>query len=373
MGITDPPAPAQIEVTLFGPGYGECCLVHIGGGNWVIIDSCVNNITKSPAALTYLGDLGVDPSDAVKLIVASHWDDDHVRGISQIVDLCTSSRFACSSAFRAPEFVGMIFKFEQARDMPVGPGVREINAVFEILAERGATVILAGENKPIFPVQGSFTGHGCDCLVWTLSPSDKQVMKFLTELTTLTPNVGETKFHCIAQRPNHTSVVTWIEIGETKLLFGGDLEETGDPGTGWSVIIASGARPKGQATVFKVPHHGSVNAHSDDVWKHLLVPEPFAILAPWNRGSKLPSPDDVERINGLTEHAYSTAYLRSQRGRRRPQAVEKTLRDARIKVQAAEPRTGAVRLRNLAEGDPNTWGIELFVDACHLSRVHDAT
>ena len=314
----------------------------------------------------------MDPKEAVKLIIASHWDDDHIRGLSQIVEHCTSAQFVLSSALRAPEFVGMIFKFEKGSSIPTGPGIREINKVFEILSERRATAILASDSKRVFQMPGSKTGHGEDCQVWTLSPSNLQVIKALTELRKLMPKAGETKFRCVAQRPNHTSVVTWIEIGQTRFLLGGDLEETGDPKIGWSEIVASTTRPQGLATVFKVPHHGSENAHNNEVWEKMLMSNPFAVLAPWNRGSKLPTPGDVDRINGLTEKAYSTAILGTQTARRRPQAVEKTLREFGITVRAAEPRTGAIRLRNFTDGEPNKWDAQLFVNACRLSGVHAA-
>jgi hypothetical protein len=32
------PADDQIEVSLFGPGYGECCLIHIGNGKWIVVE-----------------------------------------------------------------------------------------------------------------------------------------------------------------------------------------------------------------------------------------------------------------------------------------------------------------------------------------------
>jgi hypothetical protein len=55
------PAGDEIEINVFGPGYGECCLVHRGGSKWIIIDSCVDVDTGRPAALTYLDNIGVDP------------------------------------------------------------------------------------------------------------------------------------------------------------------------------------------------------------------------------------------------------------------------------------------------------------------------
>jgi hypothetical protein len=74
------PAPDELEVSLFGPGYGECVLVHLGLGEWLIIDSCVNQYEGGNPALDYLKSLAIDPAEAVRLIVASHWDDDHVHG-----------------------------------------------------------------------------------------------------------------------------------------------------------------------------------------------------------------------------------------------------------------------------------------------------
>jgi len=35
----------EIEVSVFGPGYGESILVHLGAGKWVIVDSCRDNKT----------------------------------------------------------------------------------------------------------------------------------------------------------------------------------------------------------------------------------------------------------------------------------------------------------------------------------------
>ena len=68
---TIPPKPDQIELTLTGPGYGECIVFHIGNCNWVIIDSCLDK-KKIPVALSYLRSLGVDPAKNVRLIVATH-------------------------------------------------------------------------------------------------------------------------------------------------------------------------------------------------------------------------------------------------------------------------------------------------------------
>jgi glyoxylase-like metal-dependent hydrolase (beta-lactamase superfamily II) len=100
-GMTRTTAPNADEVALsvIGPGYGEALAVHLGNGSWMLVDSCIAEGEALPPSLTYLDDLGVDPS-AVALVVATHWHDDHIRGLSTLVDECKRARFYCSAAFR---------------------------------------------------------------------------------------------------------------------------------------------------------------------------------------------------------------------------------------------------------------------------------
>lgn len=41
------PATDEIELTLFGPGYGEAIAVHLGEGAWLLVDPCVRRNIKS--------------------------------------------------------------------------------------------------------------------------------------------------------------------------------------------------------------------------------------------------------------------------------------------------------------------------------------
>jgi len=53
-----PPQPDEFELSLFGPGVGECIVTHIGYGQWVVVDSRLSPDTKQPIALSYLNRLG---------------------------------------------------------------------------------------------------------------------------------------------------------------------------------------------------------------------------------------------------------------------------------------------------------------------------
>ena len=289
---TSLPAGGQIEVTLFGPGFGESAAIHLGGGKWIVIDCCLDPATREPAVLKYFREIGVPPETAVQRIIATHWHDDHIRGMAQLVERCASAKFCCSSALGAAEFLAMVDAYKTRPMIAGGPGVREIDAVFSVLQARRQAAMRAIANRLVLELDGSQTGHGWPCSVKTLSPSDKQVELFYHELKSLIPGI-ETKRRCAPQGPNHLTVVAWIQIGPVAMLLGGDLEETSDSDLGWTAIVTSTERPTEKAIVFKVPHHGSQNAHHEGVWREMLTADPYSILTPWNRGTKLPTSDDV--------------------------------------------------------------------------------
>ena len=51
--VTQPPCHDELEVSIFGPGIGESVVVHLGYGDWIVVDSCLNPRTRLPAALEY--------------------------------------------------------------------------------------------------------------------------------------------------------------------------------------------------------------------------------------------------------------------------------------------------------------------------------
>src|SRR5690348_10313352 len=119
--------PDELEVSIFGPGYGESLVIHLGSDQWIIVDSCKNPSTGEIAPLAYLRRIGVDPATSVRVIVATHWHDDHVRGLSEVVRECQGARFVCASAMTLPEFVTMVTRHEiGGATTPVGSGVREM-------------------------------------------------------------------------------------------------------------------------------------------------------------------------------------------------------------------------------------------------------
>ena len=354
--IYNPPANGELEVTLFGPGYGESIALHVGDGAWVIVDSCINPAGE-PRALQYLSELGVDPARDVRLVVATHWHDDHIRGMAKLVTACGSAVFCCASVLCQKEFLAVVAAPGPHRLPGAGSGVQELYKVFSRF-DKTAT-------KPKFALADSRIFSEGACEIWALSPNSAVFLNFLQQIGSLMPSQGETIRRIPNLTPNKVAVVLWVNIGDIALLLGSDMERPG-----WADILHSTTRPMGRASVFKVPHHGSTNADEPRVWQDMLASHSWAVLAPWRLcGRKLPRQGDVQRILSCTPNAFVTSQGTTLTGApvEKIRAVSRTIRETDIKRRSVSMSTDAVRLRRLSGGQAQ-WRVELFGSACALQN-----
>ena len=354
MKMGAPPGKRELELTLLGPGYGESIVLHVGDGVWVVVDSCLDT-DGVPQALRYLESIGIVPAEAVDLIVATHWHDDHIRGIAKLVECCKQATFCCASVLCQREFLAASRALEGHNLSVAGSGLREIHDIFAKLVTTRSKPVLALANRRIF-VKGA-------CQIWSLSPNDSHFLNFLRTIREMLPEEGKSKARIPSLSPNNVAVALWIKVADISLLLGSDLEKHG-----WIEILQDTARPNAEASVFKVPHHGSENADEPEVWKQMLGLEPFAVLTPWRRGGlNLPSQRDVRRIRSYTTNAYATAKPGSTAlaSTRRSRMVRRTIRESGIKLRRLAMSTGAVRLRRQL-GLPTRWQVEMFGSACRL-------
>jgi len=361
---TLPPEPDEVEISLFGPGYGECIAIHPGDGQWLIVDSCIDPQSKAPAALRYFSLIGIDPATDVRLIVATHWHDDHVRGLGQLFSACRSAEFVCSDALGSDEFFEVVYA-QGCRIMSSNvSGLDEFRQVFDELKLRAAA---AGGRllPPHFAVadrclwQRQLSAADVNCFVHSLSPSDASLMASKLEIARLLPKAKAPKRGIWPLGKNHAAVALWLSVGDKAALLGADLEETENPHTGWHTIVQSSTRPQETASVFKVPHHGSQTGHNQNVWMEMLEENPTTILAPYRLGGlTLPRDSDIERICGLTDRAFITSTVASaSRVIKRDRAVEKTLKEQGVFPRQVYTSLGHIRLR-AKQGEP--WMAELF-------------
>jgi hypothetical protein len=314
---------------------------------------------------------------SVQQVIATHWHDDHIRGLGRIVQACTSANFVCSAALREKEFLTLVTAYGQ-RSMMTSPGVQEFYEVIRALDARSQPKAI---HAPIFATAGqclwqrdvSVAGARYAGTVHALSPSNVSILLAHQHIAGLLPQEKVTKLRVPALTPNHAAVVLWVNIGGAFILLGSDLDVTGRQDTGWSVILGSSTYPQGKASVFKIPHHGSQTAHYEQVWQDMLDMEPYAVLTPFALGSvSLPTRQDVDRICARTAQAYTTAIPRHRRRRDRSNAVEKTMRETVRSIREVIPTTGHVRLRADLTTRPLSWRVELFGDARPLAQAYGA-
>lgn len=366
--LNSPPDVQEIEISIFGTGYGECILLHIGNNKWFVVDSCIDPLTKTPAPLAYLNQIGVNPVESVRQIMASHWHDDHIKGLGEIVKTCVNAQFICSGAMERKEAREIIRTYGR-RSLMESSGIDELRIILDELMERGRN---RGERyvAPKLAFADRLLWKGDEGSIYALSPSDASIIASQADFASLFPEEMKPKRRLLSSSPNHSSVVIWAEVGDINILFGSDLEETGDSNRGWSVVVESGI-PNGKASFFKIPHHGSEGAHYSNVWDAMLKDNPTAVLTPFEKGSiRLPSVDDVNRICSLTDDAYSTGTVGRRRTIKRDKTVEKTIREVALNIRELTSSYGHIRLRAQNSDD---WNVELFGEACDLQKLSEAS
>jgi beta-lactamase superfamily II metal-dependent hydrolase len=363
--LSSPPAPHQIEVSIFGPGKGESIVAHLGDGDWMVVDSCLNRKTDEPVALEYLRLLDVDVATKVKMVVATHWHDDHIRGLSKVFEMAKSARFVDSAAFKR-SLLSQVVEFGSQTGANASV-TEEYSVIHRILRDRRQK----GEKREsVGPMQAV-----ANMKLLSLSDSSRTVT---AEVVALSPSSG-TLNHSNAeledalrlfkerrrptrQGPNQLCVVLWVKVGALQAILGADLEHVAGVTEGWSAIIGSTERPAGTAAMFKVPHHGSKTAHSDECWEKLLASDPIAVVTPYAQ-SRLPTDADLKRLCDCTTQLYLTSDYRNYKASHRDHTVEKMLRRRAKKLRPLEGNMGHVRLRADSRNENSKFEIELFEGA----------
>ena len=365
MTVAAAPSASELEVSVFGPGVGECIVMHLGNGDWVVVDSCKLAGGKE-VALEYLEAIGVDPGKAVKRVVVTHWHDDHMRGASEVLKAASAAMLVLSSAVRANEFQTLV---AIGGDTPPASGVREMWNCIRIVQERlerhePFSLSFAADNSILFTRPASVGVPACE--IRSLSPSAASQLLAAQEVARLLPKNLQPK-RAIARTANEVAVVLWVDVGGFLVLLGSDLEESPHAHLGWQAIVASRVRPQGQAHVVKVPHHGSETAYSADVWKNMLRgKDTHAFVTPFRRGKALPTTGDVERLLAHTENVYATAPAKARELPKRLPAVDRHMKEITKARGLRLGKMGHVRLRvdtTKADAVPQ---IEMFEGAALL-------
>lgn len=365
-----PPREDELEISLFGPGRGECVVLHIGHNEWIIVDSCVDRSDRLPVAIKYLEGFGVSFDAGVKLLAVTHWHDDHIRGASQLLRKCPGAVFVCSVAFLASEFSQFVNAFHtRFLSLTSDSGTDEFAEIMMQLRKehtgkrpQSQRLLWAVENKMLLKTDAA--DRAFPVTMYALAPSDASVTLSLNTFKDLMPKEKTAKRRALALLPNEVSTAFWLNAGIYNVLLGGDLETGCNDGVGWRAVVKSGLRPKGEAVVIKVPHHGSRNAYYPPMWEEMASPNSIALVPPFSSGKKpLPSEEDVIAIKKHTHRVYCTGQPRGWKPPRRNSTADKFMDSIAISRRRVEGPLGQVCVRMSQNGKSE---VKVFPPACSL-------
>jgi beta-lactamase superfamily II metal-dependent hydrolase len=348
-----PPARDEFEVTLLGPGYGEAVIIHLGENRWILVDSCLDPENGEPASSRYLRGIGVDLGN-VCAIVASHWHDDHVAGLSNLVQNCPKATFYLSGVFSDKEAKAFLAAYSGTIAIGQTAGTKEL---FKVVSSHG---------NPVFAYQRTILHEenirGRIARVLAFSPTQTAQVQTLARWASYIPATNIPVNHAPSLSPNLEAVVMHVDFGNDAVLLGSDLENHGT--FGWAEIIADAiCSRQRKASIYKVAHHGSATAELPKIWTQLLLATPIAAITPFNNGVvHLPNPSDKKRIRGTTPNAY----LSSDATKRPkiPSALMKRMTDISKNLSPRNAGFGAIRVRK--RDTAAHWNVSLFGAAVAL-------
>lgn len=337
------PGADELEISVFGVGIGESVVAHLGDGEWVVIDSCRVKGSSVSVAEWYLDSLGVDIATQVKLVLVTHWHNDHIRGAASLLKRATSAKFACTTALRHKEFSQLI---AVASKRPGRKDLSEFLKILDVLKTRSSKSSSIGPD--IWAVEGMtlFRKAGAiQCELHAVSPSSTAVTSTFGQLYNVSLATGDLKKQFRSISPNVGSVATVIVTDSVNVLLGADLELTDDERLGWKAVVNSNQRPQVKCHLYKVAHHGSITGDNEEIWSKLLNRLPVGVLTSNSGGKKkLPTEEDIKRVKTHCSDLYSTNISPEKRTERRD-SVDKSMDEAAVSRRRIVYDLGQVQVR----------------------------
>ena len=363
-----PPEDDQIEITVFGPGYGESVIVYIPGLGWGVIESCryeFNNTTYI-LPLEYLKNYDVR---CLCFVVLTHPHADHYRGMGQILGHCDSSiKRVCRYSGRGiREFKAYLTELETQKGDRQGD-IRELMNLFKLMSylqyEKGVKLRRISKLTEIIPAKNvPLKNHRTVRVrLVSLSPSaasEQEYERLLDETTVKVIGEGDSDelLDLNDRRHNLIASALLLEIGTIQIVLGSDLERGDSDQTGWRGVCSNVDCPNMSAHLIKVPHHGSPRAHYDQAWNtHSSSGCLVSVVTPYNRVSPpLPRISDINRIKkycigiGLTS-ASGLRRADEVYSREVKRVMSKDIRKSWL-ISSGKSRPGFARIRFSLDGE----------------------
>lgn len=325
--LSDQPKQGELEISVFGRGFGECIVIGCGNGDYAVIDSFQNAETKRPIALDYLEKIGVDPKTAIKGIIITHWHSDHIGMMSELIKTANNSQIIINPVISNRTYQQYMSIATQEQQKSTSEYVK----VQPLLQEKKSYIKVAMNEKVIYKNE--------NLQIIALSPQDGEFIE--KHLQFLAGPEGRTRREY--QTDNLLSIVLLVkQKNGDGVLLGSDMEVIDEENAGWNGVVRNYNPHNGKASLFKVPHHGSATGHKQEVWTEMLTSHPISFITTYNKGHKLPKDDDILRVNSLSGETYLIGN-KNKHDKQMEREVRKTCPG--IEIEQISTEVGLVRYR----------------------------
>lgn len=347
--IFSSPKEDEIEITLFGPDYGESAILKLPDTGWFVIDSCRFAIGSSKV-IPSLEYLKAHNANYIEAIILTHPHEDHYLGLAEIIkEYKGRIRYVCRYAAEGlREFKNYLVQQHIAR-LRNAHELANVFKAFEEAKNSGAWPKHLGELTPII------NNPSTSVQVIALTPSGESVKRYTDNLYKAIVKVGQYVQPVPDQLHNLIASAIWISVGSVRIILGSDLEKGMDNLTGWYGVLANPNKPNLSVNVIKVAHHGSYSAFCKEAWdEHKANNLPIAILTPYVKGSNfLPKDADIKRLNEVASKVGVTSKIKYSNPKRVYSKEVMRLSESYMKnwyIKESQKELGLIRIRLNRDG-----------------------
>jgi beta-lactamase superfamily II metal-dependent hydrolase len=346
------PEKDEIEILIFGAGnsYGESILIHCKNDFWIMIDSHRKG-KNNPIVLEYLKTITKCYSDKIKIIIATHWHDDHIKGLTDVAEASSNLEKICISAsLTSDEFLTLTYLEELIKNN--NSGIKEFKKLLTFLKEKRVLIpTLLSENQIVYQNNENAIE------LFSLSPSNYQILNSKIHIAQQLTAAKERRA-ISKENPNNNSIVLLLKIDDQVIILGADLED------GWENVINNYSISGLIANVFKIPHHGSQTSYNKAFWDIHLERKTIGLLSPWKIGSNcIPKDTDLIRIKSHIDSLFITSDPNAIKIKKRDKKIDKLINELDYFVRERTYELGVIRLRKKIS---ENWKIDISGSAFQL-------
>ena len=370
-------------VVIGGPSLGESVLLHYGDGKWIIVDSCTYRGVNLP--LFFLEKVHAD-LDLVGHVICSHWHDDHVAGMSTLLEKCKYAYFRLpliSNDYVLPQI--FVFKTERSVKENEKKAWEMFKACLDKLNDRDDADGVAYKDKYYVKLEDSiedYQTHGTRVDIKAFSPSTEMIDRFGQML--VNGNADALEFDDSQIEPNFCSIALGVRFGnnERHLFVGADLEcnRDGDDDVDscdgdcenrhaigmCNVICNRYFEQLRQISYTKIIHHSSKTGYCPKYWNEYVTADNIGVSTAFTP-QNLPRKDMATRYYAKVSQYFLTS-RKPQRNLNKAE-IKKILGDNKYvtSMRQIDTTPGIIVTRyDLASGDYK--GTDKYLNAFQVSR-----